>query len=54
MKLYNDIMAALNCSKKPEDPEFLPLDETPIESLPTNMAKMLMAARTKTGKVQMF
>lgn len=44
-------MVALNRSKKPEDPDFLPLDETPIESLPNNMAKMLMGARTKMGKV---
>ena len=52
MKLYNDVMTALNRSKKPADPEFPSLDETPIENLPTNMAKMLMGARRKTGEVK--
>ena len=51
VNLYNEVMAALNRAKKPEDPDFLPIEETPIETLPNNMAKMLMGARTKSGKV---
>ena len=49
--LYNEIMVALNLSKKDGDPDYLPFDETSVEDLPRNMAKMLMGARKKNKEV---
>ena len=44
-------MSAVNRTRKRDEREYLPIDQTSFEDLPRNLCKMFMAARKKDGSV---